>query len=80
MEIILDHCLQKLLKQINKALKKFLLGCWAKFSSLYIQHGLEEKSKHSERTKLQDEDSLPWSVEKNRSLEHFDCFPPKNKS
>lgn len=80
MEMILDHYFQKLLQQINKALKKFQLEFWTKFSSLYIQYGLEEKSKHSERTKLQDKDSLAGSVQKNRSLEHFDCFPPINKS
>lgn len=38
------------------------------------------QKEHSERTELQDEVSLPWSVQKNRSLEHFDCFPPINKS
>lgn len=80
MEIILDHYLLKMLQQINKALKKFLLGFWTNFSSLYIQYGLEAKSKHSERTKLQDKDDLPGSVHKNRSLGHFDCFPPINKS
>lgn len=80
MEIALDHYFQKLLQQINKALKN---SCWdsgQKFSSLHIQYGLEEKSKYSERTELQDKDSLPWSVQKNRSLEHFDCFAPINKS
>lgn len=60
--------------------KKIPAGILDKFFIPYIQYGLEEKSKHSERTKLQDKDDLPGSVHKNRSLGHFDCFPPINKS